>query len=652
MQNIVARHNPYIFLDRNRERKVVYYGRVSTEHEAQLAALENQLQWYDDQTERHSNWNVLQKYIDEGITGTQAKKRPAFLRMLEDARAGKFDLIVTREVCRFARNTVDTLVTTRELKNLGIEVYFVEDNIWTMDGDGELRLTIMATLAQEESRKVSERVRAGQKISRENGVLYGNGNIIGYDRVGNTYVINEEQAETVRIIFDLYLKGAGQTKIAKELCRLGRKDGHGQVSWSASKIGRILHNATYKGYIGYLKSFSNNYLEQKRIKNLDEETYMYVKGDFEPIISEEVWDKCSEIRKARTTKMIVNQGERTYGKKSTQDVWLKKLRCSCGSTFRKNKWRTNKRGNEVFGYQCYNQVNNGSKAFREKNGLDTEGYCDIRMVGDWKLEIMAKKVFEGIWKEQDRKDAIIEVYRLLNEYYQSDTKNSQAIVSALEGKIERLRNKIDNLISMRADGEITKEEFKSLKDTMETELNKYIEEKSKMKEKVDGEGGVEFDIEKIKAVLEETLDFSTHKLDDSIIDKFVSQIIPVDNCRYRWDLNFLPNETQSLVCRIEGRKNHADAIIEEENESEDASPHTYVLSVDYSNINVIAKNAYQSYVQHRLPSRTRSNRSETKRVRVYRTRALFFTGIAHLPCKGPAERPAGGGALVFFPPPW
>ncbi len=198
----------------------MYYGRVSTEHEAQLAALENQLQWYDDQTERHSNWNVLQKYIDEGITGTQAKKRPAFLRMLEDARAGKFDLIVTREVCRFARNTVDTLVTTRELKNLGIEVYFVEDNIWTMDGDGELRLTIMATLAQEESRKVSERVRAGQKISRENGVLYGNGNIIGYDRVGSTYVINEEQAETVRIIFDLYLQGAGQTKIAS----LSQKD--------------------------------------------------------------------------------------------------------------------------------------------------------------------------------------------------------------------------------------------------------------------------------------------------------------------------------------------------------------------------------------------------------------------------------------------
>ena len=124
---------------------------------------------------------------------------------------------------------------------------------------------------------------------------------------------------------------------------------------------------------------------------------------------------------------------------------------------------------------------------------------------------------------------------------------------------------------MRADGEITKEEFKSLKDMTEAELNKYIEEKSRMSEKFDGEGGMEFDIEKIEAVLEQTIDFSNHKLDDSIIDKFVSQIIPVDNCRYRWDLNFLPNETQSLVCRVEGRKNHADAIIEEENENEDES---------------------------------------------------------------------------------
>ena len=151
-----------VMLDPNRQREMVFYGRVSTQHEAQLAALENQMKWYEDQMKYHPNWNLVERYIDEGITGTLAAKRPEFVRMLEDAKEGRFDLIVTREVCRFARNTVDTLSITRELKNYGIEVYFVSDNIWTMDGDGELRLSIMATLAQEESRKISERVLAGQ----------------------------------------------------------------------------------------------------------------------------------------------------------------------------------------------------------------------------------------------------------------------------------------------------------------------------------------------------------------------------------------------------------------------------------------------------------------------------------------------------------
>lgn len=160
--------------------------------------------------------------------------------MIEDAKNGKFDLIVTREVCRFARNVVDTLVVTRELKGIGVEVFFIDDNIWTMDGDGELRLSLMATLAQEESRKTSERVKAGQKISRDNGVLYGNGNILGYDRVGETYVINEEQAETVRMIFDLYLQGYGSMRIAGILTERKRKTASGLVKWSVSNIMRAI----------------------------------------------------------------------------------------------------------------------------------------------------------------------------------------------------------------------------------------------------------------------------------------------------------------------------------------------------------------------------------------------------------------------------
>lgn len=143
----------------NCPRRVVFYGRVSTELEAQISALKNQMNWYLELAEHHPNWTVVGQYADEGISGTGMKTRPSFMKMLRDARKKKFDLIVTREVSRFARNTVDTLVTTRELKQYGVEVYFVNDDIWTMRGDGEVRLTIMASLAQDESRKMSERTK-------------------------------------------------------------------------------------------------------------------------------------------------------------------------------------------------------------------------------------------------------------------------------------------------------------------------------------------------------------------------------------------------------------------------------------------------------------------------------------------------------------
>jgi len=372
--------------DPNRIRKMVFYGRVSTEHEAQISALENQMKWYDDQLKYHPNWDVVDRYIDEGITGTQAKKRPAFLKMIEDARAGKFDLIVTREVCRFARNTVDTLVTTRELKNIGVEVYFVEDNIWTLDGDGELRLTIMATLAQEESRKVSERVRAGQHISRTKGVVYGTGNIMGYDRVGGTYVINEEQAEIVRLIYRLYLEGEmGLTKIADKLNQMGLKNASGLVKWSQSNVGRILSNPTYMGVMAYGKSYTNNYLEQKRINNHNRDTYMYVKSDFPAIVSEEDWRAVEKIRRARSFNIpeknhvdpVLGVVEYRHPKNAPKAKWTAKLKCACGSAMRRNKWHTNKKVGPSYGFCCYGQYNKGSAKKRIKLGLDPTGFCDV-----------------------------------------------------------------------------------------------------------------------------------------------------------------------------------------------------------------------------------------------------------------------------------
>lgn len=568
------------FLDKNRERQMCFYGRVSTEHEAQLSALQNQIQWYDDQLRYHPNWNLVNRYIDEGITGTQARKRPAFLQMIEDAKKGKFDLIVTREVCRFARNTVDTLVYTRELKNkYNIEVYFVEDNIWTMDGDGELRLTIMATLAQEESRKTSERVKAGQKISRDNGVLYGNGNILGYDRVGNTYVINEEQAETVKIIYDLYLNGLGEKKIMNELIRQHRKDGSGNVKWSVSKINRILKRTTYKGVLAYGQSYSNNYLEQKRINNLDANTYIYKEMNIPTIIPPEIWDKVQAIRESKTN--IAADKSRGIGRMKSNDIWLSKLRCKCGSSFRKNKWRTNKTtGEEVFGYQCYNQLNNGSKSFREKNGLDTEGYCDIKMIADWKLDLMAKTVISSIW--QDRNEAILKAYQKIIDCYENEPSLSSVKIKDITGKIDKAKKKIENLIEMRTEGEITKEEYSQMRSKLDKQIIDLQTELDTTQDINNTKEDIVNHYEEIKASLEEAIDFSQPKLPDYVIDRFIKQITPIDNNTFRWYINIIdnpdsgnPNESIEDAIKnkhiiinkvgVSGRKNNANITINDIN---------------------------------------------------------------------------------------
>ena len=526
--------------DRNRQRRVVFYGRVSTEHEAQLAALENQMQWYEDQAKYHPNWTVLKSYIDRGITGTQAKKRPAFMEMLNDAKYHKFDLIVTREVCRFARNTVDTLVITRQLKEIGIEVYFVEDNIWTMDNDGELRLTIMATLAQEESRKTSERVRAGQKISRDNGVLYGNGNILGYDRLGDTYVINEDQAETVRIIYDLYLKGNGFNKIVNELVRLKRKDSSGLVRWDATKVSRILHNATYKGYQGYYKSHKNNHLDQKTIINRDEDTYLYVKGRFTPIISEEVWDKCKALRESKLTLRKTQEGklERT-GTRTSEDIWAKRLICRCGHRMRKDRWHVNKTG-LTYGYKCYNVLNNGSKQTRIDAGLDADKYCDMVTIADWKFDLMLRELLKALNLNND--DLIKKAYNQFENSYTKETKEARELRDA-EAKLRKIRIKLENLTEMRVNGEIDKQEYSSLKAKINGEMliaEKEIDDIKRVVLEEERKATPLVSIEVFRSMAVEDLDFTKPIRHSALVNTMIKKIVPNTSLDFKWYLNLYP----------------------------------------------------------------------------------------------------------------
>ena len=536
--------------DKNRERKMVFYGRVSTEHEAQLSALENQMQWYDDQLKYHPNWQLCGRYIDQGITGTQAKKRPAFLKMMDDARAGKFDLIVTREVCRFARNTVDTLVATRELKNINVEVFFVEDNIWTLDGDGELRLTIMATLAQDESRKISERVKAGQQVSRMNKTLYGNGNILGYKRVGNTYVIDPEQAETVRMIYRWYLQGYGMRAIMGKLIENKRKCANGLIKWDTVKVSRVLHNATYMGYIGYNKSYRNNFLDQKIIRNKEEE-FVLVKGDFEPIIPEDVWYACRDLRMDRSTTVpaLVKSKQKRIGVTPTTDVWANKLRCACGSKFKRYKWRQDKDGQKHYGYSCYSRINNGSAEKRRQLDLDTDGFCDMPTVNETKLDVMAAVLFDNIII--DKALVIEEAVNILNQTLKEMKTENKRDLSDLQQRIEKAEKKLDSLLSMRADGEISKEEYQRAKSKCEQEI-KELQAAMLGNGQEEDVADESIDMQYVSDLLGKISITESGKADKDVLMEFIDTITVEKGNVFRWGL-WLRNKPSYFRMTTSGR---------------------------------------------------------------------------------------------------
>ena len=611
-----------IILDRNRPRKVVFYGRVSTEHEAQLSALENQMQWYDDIARRFPNWEVVDKYIDEGITGTQAKKRPAFMKMIEDSKTGKFDLIVTREVCRFARNTVDTLTHTRELKSREIEVYFVDDNIWTMDGDGELRLTIMATLAQEESRKVSERVRAGQHISRCKNILYGCGNILGYDlkrNIGpdgkwdpseNTYVINPEQAETVKMIYDLYEEGNGITKIGKILTDRNRLNASGKVRWEPSTVLRILDNATYKGYICYNKSGSNNYLEQKRIVNRNKETYEYHKGDWEPIISEEQWERVQKLKNSKKRITTVHNGNVT-GRSTTKSscMWTNKLRCSCGSSFRRNIYHKSKDGKNTFCFICYNQIRFGKASTRAKTGIDVTGYCDIPCIAEWKMDMMSDYFIDQVW--QDRKKDLLALSDEIAQYYREDSqKHTENNISFIEGQIERLQQKKKNLIDMFADGQINKDEYADVRQSYENEIDSLKNQRNSISEQQEHYSSCIEDLTKITKALGELIDVTDESIKKQCLDKFLVSIVP-ENDTYYWNYRLTESNEVSTDLSVSGNKRHPLILMgnNEEASDEDASDIHNKVIVSYFPSEHLStnQNPTRKTMLHRLQSTKESN---------------------------------------------
>lgn len=542
-------------------RNVVIYARVSTEHEAQLSALENQKDWYKPILQQHPEWNVVRMYVDEGITGTSAKKRPQFMKMIEDASSGEFDLILTREVSRFARNTVDTLQYTRDLKSKGVEVFFLNDNIKTFDGDGELRLTIMATLAQDESRKTSIRVKSGQQTSMENGVFYGNGNILGYDRVGKDMIINPEQAKTVRMIFDWYLNGWGMRKIQFELEKAGRLTAMGKSHWYVSNISKILQNSFYCGIITYHKEFTPDFLEQKKIRNFGDMDFTQVKGSHEPIITEEEYNLTQKrLNNRRKTLVADTSGKRMVGEKTPSDVWTKLLECECGHKFNRKTWHNTSNGKQ-YGYQCYSSIRTGSVKTRLNKGLSIDGICKTPMIAGWKLQMMAKHIFKNYLLDTDKVLSLAESMLEKHIDDKEEVQDNTDVINQKKNERQKLSKRLDNLVEMRADGEITRDTFISKKEEIENSISKLNNEiaelePTEIKDEID-EATSKEKITILKYALEQYMNFEDDSdIPEQVIEAFVEKIVAHKD-GFDWYLRFNP-EDNPMECSVEGkRKNNA-----------------------------------------------------------------------------------------------
>ena len=334
--------------------RVAAYARVSTDHEDQQSSLAAQTEYYTKKISEHPGWQFVQVYVDEGISGLRTERREGFNRMIEDCLAGAVDLVLTKSISRFARNTVDSVSTIRKLKEKGIAVYFEKENIYTMDSKGEFLLTIMSSLAQEESRSISENVTWGQRKRLADGkTSLAYSRFLGYDKGKEKYemVVNEEQEVIVRRIFFMFLQGYTAHSISKILTDEGVPTPCGCDVWYARTIQSILQNEKYKGDALLQKEFTVDFLTRKLKKNEGELPQYYVKEDHEPIISPWLFDYVQKRLKERSD---------VPGRYSGVTVLSSKLECGvCGSMYTPRPWHSTSYNNLV--WQCRNRTKKGQK---------------------------------------------------------------------------------------------------------------------------------------------------------------------------------------------------------------------------------------------------------------------------------------------------
>ena len=467
--------------------RVTFYARVSTDKDEQLNSLENQVQYYTELIQSKPNWTYIPGYIDEGISGTSTRKRDSFLRMISDAKAGRFDFIITKEISRFSRSTLDSIQYTQELLEHDVGVLFQNDNINTLDSDSEFRLVVMAGVAQDEVRKLSERLKFGFRQAIKNGHVLGNDKLWGYDKKDCVLTINEAEATVVRRIFHLYAnEQMGIRRISQQLYDEGFTSRKGNA-FNVLTIRHILENPKYKGWYCANKSQTVDYRSKRKIFLDESEWVMYPDPSIPAIVSEELWDRANALYKRRSAQMMSHQSAAEF---HNRYPYSGKIICEeHGTSFHRQVLKSAKGEKEV--WQCRVYRNRGRAA------------CSAPQMRTAELDQIMAQIFDQLAQDKSAiVDAVMKVIQAVpNEHdYRQDAGRIESELSAIYAKKDRL-------LEMSIEGALSTAEFKQRNDAFNQqihELERQIEVLKAEEEK--SQISVE-QLGKIKAALEEELSF-------------------------------------------------------------------------------------------------------------------------------------------------
>ncbi|MBC8570752.1 recombinase family protein [Zongyangia hominis] len=484
--------------------RVTFYARVSTDKDEQRNSLENQVQYYTELIQSKLNWTYVEGYIDEGISGTSTKKRDSFNRMIADAKAGRFDFIITKEISRFSRSTLDSIQYTQELLAHDVGVLFQNDNINTLDSDSEFRLVVMAGVAQDEVRKLSERLKFGFRQAIKNGHVLGNDQLWGYDKKDCVLTINEEEARVVRRIFDLYAnQQMGIRRISQTLYDEGFTSRKGNA-FNVLTIRHILCNPKYKGWYCANKSQTVDYRSKRKIFLDESEWVMYPDPSIPAIVSEDLWDRAHALYKRRSRQMMSHQSAAEF---HNRYPYSGKIICGeHGASFHRQVLKSTKGEKEV--WQCRVYRNRGRAA------------CPAPQLRTTELDQIMARIFDQLAQDQQAiVDAVVKVIQSV-----PDEHDYGRDALRIEEDLSAIRAKKDRLLEMSMAQALTIEEFKRRNDSFNEQV-KGLEERLELLRSEEQKGRRSAQqLRNIKTALEEELSFK-NGINSALVTTILDHIV-------------------------------------------------------------------------------------------------------------------------------